>query len=116
MKNITIKLIKFCWEINSNKYYILLGLIKFVKNIAYGIGGGVGFKLSTIILKDNQIKNFLYDIDTVRKIIENDIAFTTIKKIDKLDEDYTNNDIIIKSLGIIFISSYAYILSKQRLF
>ena len=56
-----------------------------------------GFKLSTIILKDNQIKNFLY-IDTVRKIIENDIAFTKIKNLDKLDDDYTNNDIVIKSL------------------
>ena len=94
----------------------MLGLIKLLKNISYGIGGGIGFKLSTYAIKDENIKHFLYDVDTFKKIIENDIAFKTLQKIDKLDQDYTNYNLVIKGIGIVFISGSIYILSKKKLF
>ena len=87
-----------------------------MKNISYGIGGGIGFKISTYILKDENIKHFLYDMDTFKKILENDIAFKTLQKIDKLDKDYTNHNLLIKGIGIVFISGSIYILSKKKLF
>lgn len=94
----------------------MLGLIKFIKNIAYGIGGGIGFKTSTYVLKDEHVRDFFNDIDTLKKIIENDIAFKTLQKIDNIDKDFTNYNLLIRALGVICMSGSIYVLSKKKLF
>tara|TARA_B100000902_G_C27276163_1_gene898982 strand:+ start:977 stop:1291 length:315 start_codon:yes stop_codon:yes gene_type:complete len=77
-------------KINSNNIHILLGVMNFIKNITYGIGGGIGFKLGTEIIKDNKLDQIIHEVSSARKLLDSNLTIETIKTIDKIDSGEIN--------------------------